>query len=771
MGKISAFFLVLSLTVSPQAFAFETEFSQENASAILKTLVVEIGPRPMGSPAEQRALQFAVEKFREYGCDTNYLLPMTVAANVNTKSGVAVGVKKGKTGRIIVIGGHIDTSGPDVPGANDDGSGTACVIELARVLSRRENQSTVYFCCWGGEEQGLRGSQYFVDTFAHIDSIALMLQLDMADGSSFLLADPDGSDASAPSWLVQSAFDIFYNGMHSSGDLVYQSAASTLSLAAGGAFGSDHIPFIDKGIPAIDFTSDVTFPIHTPQDNWENFTHSGLKRSGDLVLKLFEKYDGGVPTRTTERYQLVQIGSTPFFLPYPLLWAFIGMSVVAAIVAYAVTRRRRTAVDPSSRVRWSRFKLLMATLVIQTFIWSSETIIGFIRGYRFPWVNNSTGFFLLGILFGLIALWLILRAALRYRLSGDAHVYTMFSLVPLMVLTLACAFMTPELGMYVAASLLGLSLALVARSAAVKLTLFVGSVLVMHSLLFFDGHGLLQRLIALNQIPLLWHKVLLHLAFIVLFTIITLPFVHGFAAIYRGSGVDLLWLKRFRAGGGFVVVLLAAAIVSGYLIAQPVYDAKWFNTVRVEHRYDANADSGALAIRGSEYLDGLGGTVNGRDTVFSGRINSAMLEEAAAFPVRWLDVSHELDAVSQTTDTTWRLGRTLTLRSLFRPLRVNVIYESDSPFEVTSPWAHGARSRETGVRETDRRKVFRWYAFPDSHLVIPVHFALKDSQAVMETVDVMFDSAAYPIRLSREFTNIEYRTTVVERDSFAAHAQ
>ena len=49
-----------------------------------------------------------------------------------------------------------------------------------------------------------------------------------------------------------------------------------------------------KGIPAIDFTSDVSYPIHTPLDNWANFNPDGLPRTGDLVLRLFERFDGGV---------------------------------------------------------------------------------------------------------------------------------------------------------------------------------------------------------------------------------------------------------------------------------------------------------------------------------------------------------------------------------------------------------------------------------------------------------------------------------------------
>lgn len=137
--------------------AQETEFSQENAAAIHRVLVSEIGPRPMGSPAEQQALLFAIEKFRAYGCDTAYLLPMHHTSRANTSSGVAVGIKRGATKRTIVIGGHIDSSAPEVPGADDNASGSAAVIELARVFRQRPMESTLVFACFGGEQQGLEG--------------------------------------------------------------------------------------------------------------------------------------------------------------------------------------------------------------------------------------------------------------------------------------------------------------------------------------------------------------------------------------------------------------------------------------------------------------------------------------------------------------------------------------------------------------------------------------------------------------------------------------
>jgi hypothetical protein len=754
--------LVLCFQQSSSQFS---GFSQENATAILKTLVLDIGRRPMGSPAEQRAMQFAIEKFREYGCDTSYVLPMTVASNVNTKSGVAVGVKKGRTSRIIVIGGHID-SVPDAPGANDDGSGTACVIELARVLNQRENESTIYFCCWGGEEQGLEGSTFFVEHFKDIDSVALMFQIDMADGASTLNADPDGSKSSAPFWLVRSAFEIFYDELPHQG-LIYPTEDATWNLASGGSWGSDHIPFIDKGIPAIDFTSDPTFPIHTPQDNWENFTPLGLKRTGDLVLKLFEKYDGGVPSRTTERYQLVQIGKSVFAIPYFVLWLFIGISITFLVVAFIVARQRRLVIDPTTKVKWSRFKLILAALVIQTFVWTSESLIGFLKGYRFPWANNIFGFKLLGFLFGLVGLWFVLQAVRKYRLSPDAFVFARLSLIPFLILTILASYITPELGVFLAASSLAFAVAIIGRKPMFKLTFFLFSFLIFYHLIFFDGVVLFQRIIATNGMNKFWQNALADVGFILVFTGLSLPFVHGFTAVYRGSGVDLFWLKKFGERSGLIAVVFGVVCVSGYLLTQPVYDRLWYNSMRVEQLYTLGADSSAVTVKGSEYVNGLIGRLAGRDTVFSDNTNFLPIDSPKAETISWLNVTHEPAPRTKISDSTWKVDRVVAVRTEFRPLRLDVTYESTLPFEITSSWASGPKSPDPSLKETDKRKRFRWAYFPDTSIVIPVSFTLRDSQQVTERVEVVFDSVAYPIRLQREYTNISYRTTITAHDSFS----
>ncbi len=266
------FFLLFIL---PSLYA-QTPFSTDSALSYLKTISVTIGARPMGSPNERQAMELALSKFREFGLNESYLMEMQTAENditrslVNTNSGIAIGVLRGKTNRIIVIGGHIDSAGPNIPGTNDNGSGSAVVIELARVLAKEKHQSTIIFCLFGGEEVGLCGSQYFVHHFPLIDSIAFMLQFDMANGSDFLIPLIYNKTGNTPVWLVQAAYEELRKLGYS--DLRYLTHFFTaMSIMPWGSIGSDHLSFLNKNIPAIAFSSDLNDPIHTPQDDFGHF--------------------------------------------------------------------------------------------------------------------------------------------------------------------------------------------------------------------------------------------------------------------------------------------------------------------------------------------------------------------------------------------------------------------------------------------------------------------------------------------------------------------
>lgn len=102
--------------------------------------------------------------------DTTTLQPDGKRIDVTTLLGNVVATLKGtdpNDSRLFIISGHLDDmrSSPtermgDAPGANDDGSGTAAVIECARIMSKHDFPATIIFVAVSGEEQGLLGSTF-----------------------------------------------------------------------------------------------------------------------------------------------------------------------------------------------------------------------------------------------------------------------------------------------------------------------------------------------------------------------------------------------------------------------------------------------------------------------------------------------------------------------------------------------------------------------------------------------------------------------------------
>src|SRR2546422_10413947 len=80
------------------------------------------------------------------------------------------GCQTESAGRVYVVSGHYDSmcnsatdAKCDAPGANDDASGTAAVLEMARVMAKYKFHATIIFMTVPGEEQGLLGSTYFAE--------------------------------------------------------------------------------------------------------------------------------------------------------------------------------------------------------------------------------------------------------------------------------------------------------------------------------------------------------------------------------------------------------------------------------------------------------------------------------------------------------------------------------------------------------------------------------------------------------------------------------
>jgi len=121
------------------------------------------------------AVRWAESQFKADGlealqtCDTVTKLPRVPTP---TKVCNAVGIQRGteRPNDVVIITGHIDSRVTDImnvnaeePGANDDGSGTAAVLEAARVLSKHKFPGTIVYATLSGEEQGLLGGKILAD--------------------------------------------------------------------------------------------------------------------------------------------------------------------------------------------------------------------------------------------------------------------------------------------------------------------------------------------------------------------------------------------------------------------------------------------------------------------------------------------------------------------------------------------------------------------------------------------------------------------------------
>jgi Zn-dependent M28 family amino/carboxypeptidase len=120
---------------------------------------------------------------------------------------------------VVMAGAHLDSvlAGP---GINDNGSGTASILEVAEQLAHVKLQNTVRFAWWGAEESGLVGSTNYVNGLsqAQKDRIALYLNFDMVGSPNyiFMTQDADQSSFVAPvavpngSVAIEDLFESFY---------------------------------------------------------------------------------------------------------------------------------------------------------------------------------------------------------------------------------------------------------------------------------------------------------------------------------------------------------------------------------------------------------------------------------------------------------------------------------------------------------------------------------------------------------------------------------
>jgi glutaminyl-peptide cyclotransferase len=248
--------------------------------------LVSFGPHPSGSDAIKQVQNYIYSELHDDGCkiDEDDFHADTPGGNIAMKNIIAKVPGTGKG--IILLMTHYDTKRlADFVGAEDGGSSTGLMLEMARHLCGQKPQVAIWMAFLDGEEAVIDWDKNDDHTYGSRELAAKMeLDGDLKNVKAVILADMIGQkgltmkkESSSTPWLV---------------DLIWSTAAKlgygNVFVAQSTAASDDHDPFLAKKVPAVDLIDLDDYIAegywHTPQDTMDKISAKNLAIVGHVML-------------------------------------------------------------------------------------------------------------------------------------------------------------------------------------------------------------------------------------------------------------------------------------------------------------------------------------------------------------------------------------------------------------------------------------------------------------------------------------------------------
>lgn len=275
-------------TAPPATAQVNEQFDVQRAMSHVSYLAGVIGPREECTAGEQQAAQYIRDRLVEYGY-APVIEEFPIRPTGDTSRNVTANLAGGQRPEYkVVVGAHMDTkskSGP-CPGANDNASGVAVLLELARVEAVNHRAvPTIEFVFFGAEEiapGGGGGDHHFGSTHyveamdpAGRNALIGMISVDMVGfGNSFLARNMKVAPQTMCDLLLQCG---------GAGGMSYLKDTGSSGL-------SDHQPFEQAGVPSVwvEYRDDPH--IHGPGDTVQHVDASLVLNTGNTLQRFFESY-------------------------------------------------------------------------------------------------------------------------------------------------------------------------------------------------------------------------------------------------------------------------------------------------------------------------------------------------------------------------------------------------------------------------------------------------------------------------------------------------
>jgi len=255
---------------------------------------ISFGARPIGSNNHQKLEAYITSHLKGDQVEDDAFVADTPAGKLPVRNIVAKypGAKDG----IIIIAGHYDTNYPlqntGYVGANDGGSSTAILLELANQLRGRKRDGYSVWLVWTDGEEAVKnwthtdsvyGTRHLADKWEKDGTLKKIKALIIAD----MIADADlnvDRDQNSTAWLEDLVLE-------AAAKLGYQSHFFARQIATD----DDHTPFVQRGVPCadlIDFDYGYNNVFwHTPQDTIDKLSANSLEITGSVILETVRLLD------------------------------------------------------------------------------------------------------------------------------------------------------------------------------------------------------------------------------------------------------------------------------------------------------------------------------------------------------------------------------------------------------------------------------------------------------------------------------------------------
>jgi glutaminyl-peptide cyclotransferase len=283
MSRLPTLFVAAALLGNAASFSGASAFEFTKQS-------VAFGPRPSGSEAIHKLQAYIVAQLQKDACQLSddSFTAKTLKGDIAMKNIICK--FPGKSGNAIVITGHYDTKlfpGRKFVGANDGGSSTGLLLELAHALANQPRVDDVYVVFFDGEEalgewtdtDSVYGSKHLAQRW-HADGtlqkIKALINVDMIGDKSLDIKQEPNSNRALTRLVWGVAADLGY---------------SANFIDASEEIEDDHLPFVKLGVKAIDIIDFDYAPWHNDDDTMDKLSAKSLEIVGSVVLESIHRLE------------------------------------------------------------------------------------------------------------------------------------------------------------------------------------------------------------------------------------------------------------------------------------------------------------------------------------------------------------------------------------------------------------------------------------------------------------------------------------------------